>query len=451
MRTKFTPIMNISRTDIDALNAEVNIHINRSDYESKVNTILLDYKKNANLPGFRKGHVPMGMIKKRYELAITAEEVNKLLREKLDAYLKEEKMDLLGNPLPKESDTPLDWNADTMDFTFELGLAPKVNVNLDVLKKIVQYDIEPDEKMVTEQVEYIRKQYGKLISQKHPDKGFEITAQFKNQGVELEKISQFTLEHLKSKTAIADLKTQTTGAVVTYPIKGLFSDDAQAKRILSMNDEKWEQLKKEEIAIEIKEINKRELAALDQTLFDKIYEPGTVTSEKEFKSKIKEGLKKQFEPQAEQKLLNDITEYLVEKTQFNLPKNFLKKWIQSTAKEEMNAEQAAEEYERSEKGIRYQLIESQIIKDQKLDLTFDELKNFTGNLVRNQMMQYGQQPDDKQLEGIISNVLSNQEETRRISEQLMSNKLLTFFKENAPLKVKKVSFDVFVKEAYGNA
>jgi len=134
-----------------------------------------------------------------------------------------------------------------------------------------------------------------------------------------------------------------------------------------------------------------------------------------------------------------------------LPKTFLQKWIQSNAKEEMNDEQAKEEYQRSEKGIRYQLIESQLIKENKLDMTFDELKAFTGNLVRNQMLQYGQQPDEQQMEGIISNVLSNQEETRRISEQLMSNKILTFFKEKAPLKVKKVGFDVFVKEAYGKA
>jgi trigger factor len=134
-----------------------------------------------------------------------------------------------------------------------------------------------------------------------------------------------------------------------------------------------------------------------------------------------------------------------------LPKTFLQKWIQSNAKEEMNDEQAKEEYQRSEKGIRYQLIESQLVKENKLDMTFDELKAFTGNLVRNQMLQYGQQPDEQQMEGIISNVLSNQEETRRISEQLMSNKILTFFKEKAPLKVKKVGFDVFVKEAYGKA
>ena len=443
--------MNISRTDVDALNAEVTIQINRSDFEPQVNSILQDYKKNINLPGFRKGHVPMGMIKKRYEIAVIAEEVNKLLREKLDSYLKEEKIDLLGYPLPKESESPIDWNSNSLDFAFELGLAPKFEVKLDILKKVTHYVIEPDTKMINEQVEYIRKQYGKLISQKHPDKGVEITAQFRSEIAELEKISMITFENLKSKKVIDDLKNQTTGAVVSYPVKGMFSDEDQAKRLLGLDNNKWDLLKKENITLEIKEINKRELAVLDKSLFDKLYEPGTVTSEVELKYKIKEGLKKQFEPQTEQKLLNDITEYLVDKTKFDLPKNFLQKWIQSNAKEEMTDEQAKEEYQRSEKGIRYQLIESQIIKENQLDMSFEELKDFTGSLVKNQMLQYGQQPDEQQMEGIISNVLSNQEETRRISEQLMSNKILAFFKENAPLKVKKVGFDTFIKEAYGKA
>ena len=332
-----------------------------------------------------------------------------------------------------------------------MGLAPKFEVKLDILKKVTHYVIEPDTKMINEQVEYIRKQYGKLISQKHPDKGVEITAQFRSEIAELEKISMITFENLKSKKVIDDLKNQTTGAVVSYPVKGMFSDEDQAKRLLGLDNNKWDLLKKENITLEIKEINKRELAVLDKSLFDKLYEPGTVTSEVELKDKIKEGLKKQFEPQTEQKLLNDITEYLVDKTKFDLPKNFLQKWIQSNAKEEMTDEQAKEEYQRSEKGIRYQLIESQIIKENQLDMSFEELKDFTGSLVKNQMLQYGQQPDEQQMEGIISNVLSNQEETRRISEQLMSNKILAFFKENAPLKVKKVGFDTFIKEAYGKA
>jgi trigger factor len=443
--------MNISKTDLDALNAVIKITVDRSDYETKVNTVLSDYRKNANIPGFRKGHVPMGMIKKQYQQAVIADEVNKLLRENLEKFIKEEKLDLLGNPLPKAADEELDWNADQMDFEFELGLAPKFEVKLDQLKKVVRYEIDPEAKMINEQLDYIRKQYGKLVSQKNPDKDFEITAQFRNEELEIEKISSFKLDDFKSKKALKSLKEETINSVVNFPVKGLFKEDELLKSLLSLDDDKLKELKDSNITLEIKEINERIPAELNQELFDKLYAPGTVTSEKELKERIKEDLQKQFEPQADQKLLNDITEFLVEKTKFKLPADFLKRWMQTSGKEELTPEQAAEEYEKSEKGIRYQLIEGQIITENKLDISFEELKDFAGTLVANQMRQYGQEPDETQIEGIVSNVLTNPEETRRISEQLMSNKILTFFKENAPLKQKKVGFDAFVKEAYSKA
>ena len=443
--------MNISRTDLDALNATININLERSDFQEKVNEVLTSYRKTANIPGFRKGHVPMGMIKKQYEQAVTADEVNKILREQLDTFIKEEKLNLLGNPLPKSPEQELDWSADSIDFEFELGLAPNFDVKLDILKKVVRYEIEPDAKMLTEQMDYVRKQYGKLVSQKNPAKGFEITAQFRNEALELEKMGTFTLEDIKAKKAVSTLKEAASGDIVTLLGKGLFSDEAKAKQLLAVDDDQLKAISTVELTVEIKEINERIPAELNQELFDKLYAPGTVTSEADLKDKIKEGLQKQFEPQADQKLLNDITEYLVEKTRFDLPSDFLKRWMQTAGKEPMTPEAAVEEFDKSEKGIRYQLIEGKLIEKHKLDMTFDELKEFTTSLVQNQMMQYGQQADPTQIEGIVSNVLSNQEEAKRISEQLMSNKMLTFFKENAPLKIKKVGFDAFIKEAYGKA
>ena len=443
--------MNISRTDLDALNATININLKRSDFQEKVTEVLTSYRKTANIPGFRKGHVPMGMIKKQYEQAVTADEVNKILREQLDTFIKEEKLNLLGNPLPKAPEQELDWSADSIDFEFELGLAPKFDVKLDILKKVIRYEIEPDAKMLTEQLDYVRKQYGKLVSQKNPAKGFEITAQFRNEALELEKMGTFTLEDIKAKKAVSTLKEAASGDIVTLLGKGLFSDEAKAKQLLAVDDDQLKAISTVELTVEIKEINERIPAELNQELFDKLYAPGTVTSEADLKDKIKDGLQKQFEPQADQKLLNDITEYLVEKTRFDLPSDFLKRWMQTAGKEPMTPEAAVEEFDKSEKGIRYQLIEGKLIEKHKLDMTFDELKEFTTSLVQNQMMQYGQQADPTQIEGIVSNVLSNQEEAKRISEQLMSNKMLTFFKENAPLKIKKVGFDAFIKEAYGKA
>src|SRR6056300_547147 len=443
--------MHISKTDIDALNAVIQITVERKDYEEKVSSVLNDYRKNANIPGFRKGHVPMGMIKKQYEQAVVADEVNKILRENLDKYIQEEKLELLGNPIPKASEEGLDWKASQIDFEFELGLTPKFDIKLDVLKKVIRYEIEPDSKMIQEQLTYIQKQYGKLVSQTKIQKDFEITAQFRNEEIELETMVNFTIEDIKSKNAVKALKEATTGTVLNFSGKGLFKDDDTAKRLLALDDKKIEEISSAEITVELKEINERIPATLNQELFDKLYEAGTVTSEQELKDKIKAGLQAQFEPQVNQKLMNDISEALVEKTKFKLPDEFLKKWIQTSGKEPMTEAEANDEFNKSEKGIRYQLIEGKIINENELNLTFEELKEYAAVLVKNQMMQYGQIPDQEQLDGIVSNVMSNQEETKKLSEQLMGEKMLNFFKEKAPLKIKKVGFDAFVKEAYGKA
>ncbi len=443
--------MDISKTDIDQLNSVINMTIDRKDYEKKVGSVLSDYRKNANIPGFRKGHVPMGMIKKQYEKAVIADEVNKLLRENLDKYIKDEKLELLGNPIPKASKEDLDWEASQLNFEFELGLAPKFDIKLNVLKKVVCYEIEPEKKMIQEQLIHIQKQYGKLVSQKKIEKGYEITAQFRNQEVELETMVNFSIEDIKSKKLILALNEAKTGAILSFPAKRLFKDNVTAKRLLSVDDKKLEDIFKVDVTIELKEINERILADLNQELFDKLYEPGTVSSVKDLEEKIKVGLQTQFEPQANQKLMNDISEAIVEKTKFKLPVDFLKKWIQTSAKEPMTKEDAINEFNKSEKGIRYQLIEGKIISENELNITFEELKDFTAIMVQKQMLQYGQTPEKEKLDEIVSNIMSNQEETRRISEQLMGDKMLNFYKDKAPLKTKKIGFDAFIKQAYAKA
>ena len=440
--------MNISKTDIDKLNAVVNISIDKKDYEQKVHTILKDYRKKANIPGFRKGHVPFGMIKKQYERAVIVDEVNKLIQENLDNYIKKEKLELLGNPLPKEKNNSIDWNHGNMQFEFELGLAPKFEIKLDVLKKVIHYQIEPDKKMIDEQINHIQNQYGKIKAKKKIEKGFEINAQFKNEEIDLDTMANFSMKDIKSRKAIKLLNESEVGSNLNLPSKGLFIDNTTAKRVLSLDDENLKKLSKLDLTLEIKEVNERIPAEINQDLFDKLYKPGTVKSEKELKDKIKEGLQAQFKPQSNQKLMNDISETIVEKTKFKLPSDFLKKWIRSSGKEPMSEEAAIDEYNKSEKGIRYQLIEGKIISDNNLKMTFEELKKFTETLIKKQMGQYGQMPEKEKLDGIVSNVLSNKEETKRISNQLMGDKMLQFFIEKAPLKRKKVAFDAFIKQAY---
>ena len=205
-----------------------------------------------------------------------------------------------------------------------------------------------------------------------------------------------------------------------------------------------------EVDFEIAEINEREPATLNQELFDKLYGPGTVKSVKELKERIKEDSEKQFEQQSEQKLLNDVTEYFIDNTKFKLPSGFLTRWIQMTGEEPLTPEQATAEYEKSEKGLRYQLIEGKIIKDHNISIQFEELKDFAKGFIKSQMAQFGQMnPKEEELDNIAARVLGNQDEVRRLSEQLMSQKLLQLYKEKVNLKTKEVTYENFVKEVYG--
>lgn len=439
--------MKISRKDNNPLNSLITIDIERNDFEEKVNKVLSDYRKKANIPGFRKGHVPMGMIKKQYETAVTADEVNKLLQENLDHYIKEEKLNLLGNPLPVIQED-LDWKAPKFSFDFELGLSPEFEINLTEKNKVTHYQITAPDSMIDDQVKNYRKQYGKLIAQKNPKGDFEITASIKNEAAEIETVNTFDLSEIKGKANLAAFRKSTVGDMVKLKYKSLFKDEPTATRILSVSVDKLKEIEGE-ISFDIKEINERVLAEMNQEFFDKIYGPNRVKSEQEMRIKIIEGIEKQFEQQSDQKLLNDVTEYLVAKTNFDLPTEFLKKWMQNSGEKPLTAEAAEEEYVRSEKGIRYQLIEGKIIDDHDLQIKFEELKTFAKEMISMQMQQYGQaRLPDEELEGIVARVMSNQDEARKLSEQLMSKKLLEFYKSNLLLKKKKLTFDAFVKEAY---
>ncbi|MAX69558.1 MAG: trigger factor [Flavobacteriaceae bacterium] len=439
--------MNITRENIDELNAVVKVDIAKEDYSDKVEKILTDYRKSANIPGFRKGHVPMGMVKKQYGKAVLVDEVNKLLQDALGKYLTEEKLDVLGNPLPKPQDD-LDWDADAFSFEFELGLAPDFNVDLKSKKAITHYNIVADDKMIDNQVKHIQKQYGKLVSQTEVTEESEITGKFTNEEEGIENVATITLDKIKGKTNAKKFVGAKVGDVLSLKTKGLFNDDHDLMTFLKVSHDDAHGLDIK-VDFEISEINERELADLDQELFDKLFGKDIVTSVTELKEKIKEDSEKQFAQQGDQKLLNDFTEYLVDSTKFDLPANFLQKWMQTAGEEPMTEDQAKEEYEKSEKSMRYQLIEGKLIQEHNLQVQFEDLKAHAMEMIKAQMAQFGQMnPSEKELEDIAARILSNQDEVRRLSEQLMSQKLLNLYKTEGNIKTKEITYDDFVKEFY---
>ena len=441
--------MNITRENIDALNAVVTVNIEKEDYSDKVTKILNDYKKTANIPGFRKGHVPLGLVKKQYGKAVLVDEVNKLLQENLNKYLVEEKLDILGNPLPRMQEE-FDWDAETFSFEFELGLAPEFSVDLQG-NKVTRYNIVADDKMIDGQIENIRKQYGKLISQDEVTEESEVTGIFSNEEKEIENNVTFSLDKIKGKKNLNKFVGAKVGDTITVNTKGLFNDDHDLMNFLQVSHDEAHDLDIE-VSFKINEANTRELAELNQELFDKLFGEGNVTSLEEVKEKIKEDAERQFVQQSDQRLLNDVTEGLIENTKFDLPADFLKKWIQSAGEQELTPEQAEEEYTKSEKGLRYQLIQDKLVKENEVKVEFEDLKEFAKQMIKAQMAQFGQlNPSDKELEDIAARILSNQEEVRRLTDQLLSQKLLELFKEKANLTTKEVTYENFVKEVYGDS
>jgi trigger factor len=439
--------MKVSRKNIDKLNSLLSIEVVKKDYESNVDKVLVDYKKRANIPGFRKGHTPIGLIKKQYGLSVKVDEVNKVIQKALSDFLTAEKLAILGNPIPKEN-KKLDWNSDDMSFEFEIGLSPEFEVSLKNKKAIESFQIEADTKMIDSQIENIQNQYGKLVSKNSISDGFEINGSFINKELNVDSTTTFQLKNIKGKANIGSIKSMKIGEVITLKTNGLFVKDSDLDFHLKLNDDNKGEIN--HVDFNLKEINEKIPADLDQDLFDKLFGKDTIKSVTELRGKLKADAEKNFVNQSDQKLLNDVTEYLIDNTKFNLPEKFLMKWMETAGENKLSKEDAEAEFKKSEKGLRYQLIESKIIENNKIKIDLDQIKVFSKDLIKTQMMQYGQMnPEEKELESISQRILSNKDEVKRISDQLLSQKLITLFKSELKFKTKKVSYEKFVEMAYG--
>lgn len=438
--------MKITLNKKNKLTGIITIEINKDDYEQNVNDVLKRYSKTAKIPGFRKGFVPIGLVKKQYGNAVKVDEINKLLDSSLKKYIHDEKLDILGGPIP-HMDNDINWDSEIINFDFEIGYTPEFKINLKPKKPILKYEVKADKKMVDGQIKNIQSQYGKLISKPKVENNSEITANFNCTTDEINNSSMFKTESLKPSflKRIIGLKV---GNELTEIGSKIFKENYELSRNLKIELEKAKKFKSE-VSIKIEEINEREMADLDQDLFDKVFGKNSVKSVTEMKNKLSEDFVKQFQNQVDQKLMNDTIEYLIESTKINLPSEFLIKWMKLSSENKISIDEAKSEYEKSEKGMKYQLIESKIIIDNDLQVNFEDLKSFTTDLIKNQMLQYGQAiPDEKEVDGIVARVMSNKDEIKRLTEQLTSTRILNFFKDNFNYKTKKVSYDEYIKEAY---
>ena len=439
--------MNITKKNIDDLNAVITIEIVKSDYADQLEKEMWQYRKTAALPGFRKGSAPVSVIEKKYRKPALLEAINKQVQVSLNKYLQENKMNILGNPIPKANET-IDWDGDDFTFEFEIGLTPQFDINLDAAKNVVKYKVIANDELLEEQVARIQKQYGKQVSQGEVAADTDVTITFKNEEKEIEHTATIALDEFKDQKTVDALLGKKVEDVVTLNTKDLFKDDHKLMEYLGVGHDDVHNLAID-VTATIDEINISEPAELDQDLFDKLFGEGKIATVAELKEKIKEDAERQFAQQADQKFLSDVTEALIAETKFDLPEAFLKRWIQTAGETPLNAEQAEVEYAKSEKGLRYQLIEGRIVQQNNIQVSFEDLKGYAAAIIRQQMAQFGQtDPTDAEVEGVVARVLGNQEEVRRLSAQVMSEKMLALFKGKNS-EEKEITYDSFVKEMYG--
>ncbi|OAB28060.1 trigger factor [Flavobacterium fryxellicola] len=440
--------MDIKRVAIDAVNETIVMTVVHMDYKGQVAKRINEKMPLATVKGFRKGAVPKDLVEKQYGKAIKQEEVQKVVDLALERFVQSERLNLLGTPLPKVNEA-FSWDAEELVFEYEIGLVPDFTLDLEAKNDIVKYVVSADAKLIEGQVERIQKQFGTAIPQEVVAADSDVTGTFANEEKGINNATTIAADLFKDKATFDLFIGKKVGDVVTVNTKGLFEDAHQLMDVMKVNHDDVHTLDVD-VAFTIEAINTAELAELNQELFDKLFGAGTVSSLEELKAKIKEDAESQFATQADQKLLGDVTEFLIESTKFDLPAEFLKKWLQTVGEKKLSPEEAEVEYTRSEKGLRFQLIEGRAMAQSDIKITFEDLKTFTTKNIRQQMAQFGQtNPTDEEVQGIVARVLSNQDEVKRLSDQVVAEKLLELFKEKANPTTKEVTYDEFIAASYG--
>ncbi len=424
----------------------INLEIKGKDYNENVQKVLNDYRKKANIPGFRKGFVPMGMIKKQYEIPVKVDEINKIVQNELSKYISENKISILGNPIPLK-DESLNWKDEDIDLSFEIANKPEFKINFKGKKPITYYEITADDSMVKNQIESYQNQYGKLISVNKLEDGINIIGEFFSEKISFSKHANFKTDQVIKSTFKNYFLKSKVGDVLNLKPKQIFNQENDINKIIGLDENGLNEL--ESINFKISELNKNEKAKADKDFFKKIFPKESFKNLKEFKNRIKSDIEKQFINQSDQKFLNDATESIIENTKIKLPKDFLKKLISINSKDEISLDNLEKEYINSENGIKYQLIEEKIIENNNIEINSDSIKDFATKMIKNQMAAYGQkEPDEKELNSILQRILSNQEEVKRISNQIISEKLLNIYRQKVSKKKQKISYEKYIEIAY---
>lgn len=440
--------MNITRENIDDLNAVLKVKVEKDDYSSKVDEVLKDYRKKATLKGFRPGKAPMGMIKKLYGKSVLLDEVNKLVSENLTKHLIDEKLNILGEPLPSknaESDIDIE-NKDDFEFAFDIAFAPEFELKLSKRDKVPYYEIKPDEEMINQTIESHAAQFGTTeeadtVEEKDLVKGkFE---QLDNEGNVLEsgvvtEDAVFAVDRIDEESIRSLVLGAKKDDIIDFEIKKAFTNDTDLSSMLRIEKEEAEKLDGK-FRFTLQSISRHKPAEVNQELWDKVYGEGTVTSEEEYKNKIAEEIKHNFRFQSDYKFLLDAKDKMVKKAKLTLPDEFLKRWLVATNKE-LTEEAVEKDYENMQTDLAWQLIKNKLIEEQELKVEEDELLDFAKQSTLMQFQQYGlANIPDEQLETYAKQILANEDERRKLVDRKYDDKIIEYLKETVKVDPKEVT------------
>ena len=447
--------MKITQSKTKKMVAKLTVEVKESDYLDKVSDILKKYRKDAVVPGFRKGKTPMSIIEKQYKNSIVVDEVNKLLQDNLYKHITNNKIRVLGSPLPLEKNE-VDWvNHTDYTFEYEIGLAPDFDVKVSKKDKLNYYNIKADKKLVDNYCNDIAKRYGKMSNPSESKAGdlvycaisqLDENGEVMINGISNEAtVSIDTIKETKYQKKFIGLKAEDK---LELKVLDVFKNQTDLAAMLKIEQAQLLNLSLDNFEFKVKRINRLAPAELNKELFDKVYTEGKISTVKEFKQKITEEAENSFVVESDRMLKNDVVLYLVDKIKLDLPDEFLMKWLVKSSEKPITMDQVKVDYPQYSKSLKWQLIENKVLEDNKVEINNDDLLEFTKSLVQKQMQQYGQATaDEKQILDISENILKNEDERKKISNQLFDEKTLVVYKEIFKLIEKPISYDDFVKLA----
>ncbi len=446
--------MNISQESNGDLTAIIHINLLESDYIDAVNKQLTDYRKKANMPGFRPGMVPLGMIKKMYGNSVMVEEVNKALSEALNKYIIENKINVLGNPIPNtEKTTNIDFaNQKDFDFFFDIGLAPEIDIKLSKDIKVPSYSIKIDKAELDNAVEDVKNRFGEDETPELSEEGDALQGkliELDNEGnvVEggVENDGFLKIDDVKLKTIQKKLIGKKIGDSVDLNLMKAIKDESKVAALINRHEEGDEKLNSD-YRLEIAKVVRTHIAELGEELYKKVFPSKEIKTEEEFREALSEDLQNHFQKDTDRQFLGDTIKELLKIADIKLPDEFLKRWLLESNDGKITAEQVATQYDSYARTFRWQLLEGELLKEHKeaMEVKEDEVRAKVAGYFQSMG---GAAEMTPQIEGIIDQVLSNGEEKQKIYNDIQDEKLITLFKENVTAKKKSVTKDKFIEIA----